>query len=261
MNYKIWIVEILQFITTFIPAIILSLAISGKLDDKINLLKIYPYRSVAAIILIYILLYCAYKYAQYKFRRDNENTRIKELENSLKESKNKNTFYEDLISAFKQQICAELENELCKTFRNLKLNHQHRITVYTYTKGVFFSIGRYSENTSLSKFGRIAIDNKEEILFKIWNNGEDEIRTMNPSKERNMKTKKIAIFFLYEKNDNLSNKDRFGVVVFESTNKKDKILSDSKKNELQEAAKNINEYFYKSWNIKQDLNIAIREEL
>ena len=76
-----------------------------------------------------------------------------------------------------------------------------------------------------------------------------------------MQTKKIAILFLYAKNDSLSNKDKFGVVVFESTNKKDEILCNASKNKLQKAAKNINEYFHKTWNIRQDLNIAIREEL
>lgn len=192
--------------------------------------------------------------ARYKIKTNNENREIKNLQSEVK-------FYQGLIADFKQQISGELENELYNIFNKLKLKNQHRITIYTYTYGTFFSIARYSSNSSLNKFGRIAIKDKSEQLFKVWDNSEEKIAKIESNQSRNMKARKIGIFFLYEKNDKQPKKDKFGVIVFESFDKNDKILTDKHIELFRKAADDINEYFYKSWSIRQCLDTAIKEEL
>ena len=150
-----------------------------------------------------------------------------------------------------------MEDELCKIFRLLKLDTHYRITVYTYTSEIFFSIGRYAENSNLKKFGRIAISDKEEIIFKAWNDGEITEKLSSDNK-RNMKSVKISIKYLYEKNDSNPKKDRFGIIVFETTkNKENKI---DLKN-LDEATQQIQDFFDNNWNIKQNLTTAYKEGL
>ena len=176
-------------------------------------------------------------------------------EEDLLEIRKENTFLKNLISNFKYQISKPLEDELCKVSKELELDSQYRISVYTHTSDRFFSIGRYSENPSFKKFGRIAIRDKNELIFKAWERGE-LIEKVKPNKKLVMKSVKIAVKFLYEKNKESPKKDRFGIVVFETTKNKDnKIVL----NNLEKATEIIQKYFDSNWNIKQDLNFATDE--
>ncbi len=164
-----------------------------------------------------------------------------------------------MISAFKYQINQPLEDKLCEIYNSLGFDTQYRITVYTYTRGRFFSIGRYSKNTNFRKFGRIAIKDESEILFQAWEKGEMS-SAIEIDTRRKMPSKRIVIKFLYEKNNNdsLKQKNKIGVVVFETTLKKSKKLNDGK---LKKAVQIINDFLNEKMGIKQDLNIAIKEGL
>lgn len=197
---------------------------------------------IALIIIAIIKLY-------YEIQQKS----IKQTFLSLKEE---NSFLNELIKRFKYQICGHLEDVL---FNSLKVCHLHknakyRVTVYTYTKDRFFSIGRFSHSPQYKEFGRIAIRDHNELLFKAWNDGE-LIQTLSPDSRRKMPSKKIAIRYLYV-DDKL--KDKFGVVVFETTNEHDSKL---KNGNLEKMTLNINQYFFEKMNIRQDLNFAISEGL
>lgn len=249
--------QVLEFLIFFTPTIMLSAIFSNKFDDKIVFLKNYPFLSIVIATAISGILY----YFRNQFKKYDENEEIEKLQKEKQDIEREIKFYQGLITDFKQQISKELEDELYKAFKKLELKNQHRITIYTYTYGTFFSIARYSSNFSLNKFGRIAIKDKSEQLFKVWNDGKEVIIKIEPNQSRNMKTRKIGIFFLYEKNNKQPKKDKFGVIVFESTNKNDKILIDKNIKLFKEVVDNINEYFYKSWSICQCLDIAIKEQL
>jgi hypothetical protein len=167
-----------------------------------------------------------------------------------------NKFLNDLIVHFKHQICKPLETVIFNSLKTqgLSENTKYRVTIYTYTHGRFFSIGRFSANPSYQKFGRIAIRDKNELLFKAWNDGE-LIEDVSPCDKRNMKSVKIAIRYLYE---TAERKDKFGVIVYETINKKDSKL---KNGNLDSMTNGINEYFFEKMNIRQDLNFAMNEEL
>ena len=71
-----------------------------------------------------------------------------------------------------------------------------------------------------------------------------------------MPSEKIAIKYLYERNELTPNKDKFGVVVFESTQKNTKKLNNS---QLDNAVKTINIFLNDKMGIRQDLNFAIEQ--
>lgn len=171
--------------------------------------------------------------------------------------KNENKYLQDLISSFKYQISKPLEDKLHDIYGKLNFNSNHRITVYTYTKGCFFSIARYSSNQNYTGFGRIAIASEEEFIFKVWN-GENKCETLPGYEERKMPTKKICAHFLYEKNEDHPEKDKIGLVVFESTLKINKQFNNGK---FTEHVKDINSFINEHMEIKQDLNFAMQEDL
>ncbi|BDB67475.1 hypothetical protein Hc94105_1698 [Helicobacter cinaedi] len=246
---------------SLVPTFVLAIILSGKLDDRIDFLKDHPIHSIVGIFAVYLFLLFIHKYLKKQYDIRVEDTRTTELEALNSDLQQEITFYKNMICAFKQQISGDLEDKLYDVYKTLGFGNTHRITVYTYTNNVFFSIGRYSANPSFSKFGRIKISDEKEMLFQMWKSGEEKVKTIGQDVERNMKSKKIGIFFLYAKNDNKPNKDKFGVIVFESINKKDKILCDSNIDKLREVTEEVNSYFYERWNIRQDLDIAIKEDL
>lgn len=191
--------------------------------------------------------------ALIKFYYEIKQKSIKQEIMSLKEE---NNFLNELIKRFKYQICGHLEEALFNSLKLFQLhtNAKYRVTVYTYTKGRFFSIGRFSPSPSYKEFGRIAIRDRNELLFQAWNNGE-LVQSLTPDPRRNMPSKKIAIKYLYV-DDKL--KDKFGVVVFETINEHDSKL---KNGNLEKMTLSINKYFFEKMNIRQDLNFAMNEEL
>lgn len=229
-------------------SIIFTLAVEGKLVEYISLVKKYPMWTLLVLGLLWIYLF--WKKIQYEINQDN-------LQEKLDDTLEENKFYSDLISSFKYQISEPLENKLFEVSKELKLDNNYRITVYTYTKNRFFSIGRYSHNEEYRKFGRIAIRDKNELLFKAWQSG-NLTQTLKPDMRRKMKSQKISIHYLYEKNDELPEKNKFGVVVFETTNRKDKKFNNGN---LDNSIKEINNFFHNNWNIRQDLNFAMQEGL
>ena len=190
----------------------------------------------------------------YKIKLEKKEKDIEEENKKLTLQKK---YLEDLIASLKYQISKPLEDFLHNVSIRLSLNERHRITVYTYTNGCFFSIARYSKNPSYNKFGRISIDDKSEFLFKVWN-GEEKCQSIKVSPERNMPTQKICAHFLYEKNHEHPGKDKIGLVVFESTSKKNKNFNNGK---FAEEVTRINEFIQSSMNIKQDLKLAMKEGL
>lgn len=243
-KYYILFIEFLIFLF----GIILTLLIEGKFDSYIAYAKEHPINSiciVSAVLIILVAIKILYEY-----------NRIKKEEN-LSLLKEENVFLSGLISNFKYQISQPLEDELCKAFRKLKLDNNYRITVYTYTYDRFFSIGRYSENPNYKKFGRIAIRDKKELIFKAWY-GNELTEKVTPDQKLNMKSKKISIKFLYEKNSEHPRKDRFGLIVFETTKNKESKLELVN---LEEATELIQTYFDNKWNIRQNLTFAMREGL
>lgn len=71
-----------------------------------------------------------------------------------------------------------------------------------------------------------------------------------------MPSEKIAIKYLYEKNELTPNKDKFGVVVFESTQKNTVKLNNG---QLDKAVNKINLFLNDKMGIRQDLKFAIEE--
>jgi uncharacterized FlaG/YvyC family protein len=236
--------RIIDFLA-IVVTIIFTLLIEGKFNE-IEFVKRHP--NIALSVMIIISLLVAWKKISYEKKQNN-------LEENLNKIKEENKYLKDLISSFKYQISKPLEDQLCAIYNDLNFNNHYRITVYTYTKGVFFSIGRYSKNTDYNNFGRIAIKNKNELLFTAWHNGEVN-QEVSPDKQRKMPSQKIVIKYLYEKNDRLPKKDKFGVVVFETTKKNTKHFNNGK---LNEAAHQINSFINESIGIRQDLNFAIDE--
>lgn len=242
-----WILFIDYFFIPFF-SVILALLLAGKLETLIPYTKQHPINSIAVVFIILVVLFIIKTI--FEFKRIKEKKRLDILEKE-------NNFLKNLISDFKYQISQPLEDELCKIFRLLKLDTNYRITIYTYTSEIFFSIGRYAENPNFKKFGRIAISNKEEIIFKAWNNGEMTEKLSSDNK-RNMKSVKISIKYLYERNDNNPKKDRFGIIVFETTKNKDNKID---LRNLNEATQQIQDFFDNNWNIKQNLTTAYKEGL
>lgn len=231
-----------------IVAILFTLLVEGKLEEYIPYTKKHPLNSIVIISFFSLLLVCFKIY--YEYNKYN----LQEEFNLLKEE---NTFLKGLISNFKYQISKPLEDKLFEIFRDLRLDSHYRITVYTYTSGRFFSIGRYSENPNYKKFGRIAIRDTDEIIFKAWSGGElTEI--IQADNRRNMKSVKISIRYLYEKNENSPKKDRFGIIVFETTKRSESKINNGN---LNNSVEKIQEFFNITWHIKQNLNFAIEEEL
>ena len=230
-------ISVIEFFI-FVFGIVLTLVVEGKFEDYIPYTKKHPLNSIVIVVIILLALF------------------VVKIMHEIKKYNAENTFWQNLISNFKYQISKPLEDELCKVFKELKLDSQYRITVYTHTSDIFFSIGRYSENPSFKKFGRIAISDKNELIFRAWEQQGELIEKVKPNKTLMMKSVKIAVKFLYEKNEESPKKDRFGIVVFETTKNKDnKIVP----NNLEKATKIIQKYFDSNWNIKQDLNFATEE--
>jgi hypothetical protein len=250
-NYKNWWVvkNYNRVIDLLIPivAIFFTLLVEGKFDGyqtvkehPVNFIVLF---SVISIVLVILKLF-------YESNQEN-------LEKSLESALEENLFLKDLISSFKYQISQPLEDKLYEIYKDLKFDNHYRITVYTYTKDRFFSIGRYSNNTHYKAFGRIAIKDKSEVLFKAWYNGELNEK-VSPQSSRKMPSERIAIKYLYEKNDNTPDKDKFGVVVFETTQKNTKKLNNGN---LDLAVKKINEFLNDKMGIKQDLKFAMEESV
>lgn len=238
------------FVDIFIPivAIFFTLLVEGKLSEYITYTKEHPVNSILIMVLISLLLAGLKIY--YEYNKEN-------LQDELESLGEENQFLKGLISEFKYQISKPLEDKLYEIFRDLKFDGHYRITVYTHTSGRFFSIGRYSENPNYKKFGRIAIRDKNELIFRAWENGE-LTETVQPNQKLNMKSVKISIKYLYEKNEVAPKKDRFGIVVFETTkNKENKI----KNGNLDNAVEKIQKFFDEQWHIKQNLNFAMQEDL
>ena len=239
-------ISVIEFFI-FVFGIVLTLVVEGKFEDYIPYTKKHPLNSIVIVVIILLALFVVK--IMHEIKKYN-------AEEELLKASKENTFWQNLISNFKYQISKPLEDELCKVFKELKLDSQYRITVYTHTSDIFFSIGRYSENPSFKKFGRIAISDKNELIFRAWEQQGELIEKVKPNKTLIMKSVKIAVKFLYEKNEESPKKDRFGIVVFETTKNKDnKIVP----NNLEKATKIIQKYFDSNWNIKQDLNFATEE--
>lgn len=239
-------ISVIEFFI-FVFGIVLTLVVEGKFEDYIPYTKKHPLNSIVIVVVILLVLFVVK--IMHEIKKYN-------AEEELLKASKENTFWQNLISNFKYQISKPLEDELCKVFKELKLDSQYRITVYTHTSDIFFSIGRYSENPSFKKFGRIAISDKNELIFRAWEQQGELIEKVKPNKTLIMKSVKIAVKFLYEKNEESPKKDRFGIVVFETTKNKDnKIVP----NNLEKATKIIQKFFDSNWNIKQDLNFATEE--
>lgn len=239
-------ISVIEFFI-FVFGIVLTLVVEGKFEDYIPYTKKHPLNSIVIVVVILLALFVVK--IMHEIKKYN-------AEEELLKASKENTFWQNLISNFKYQISKPLEDELCKVFKELKLDSQYRITVYTHTSDIFFSIGRYSENPSFKKFGRIAISDKNELIFRAWEQQGELIEKVKPNKKLVMKSVKIAVKFLYEKNEESPKKDRFGIVVFETTKNKDnKIVP----NNLEKATKIIQKYFDSNWSIKQDLNFATEE--
>ena len=231
----------------FVFGIVFTLVVEGKFEEYIPYTKEHPLNSITIAVIILFILFIVK--IIHEIKKCN-------TEEDLLEIRKENTFLKNLISNFKYQISKPLEDELCKVFKELKLDGQYRISVYTYTADRFFSIGRYSENPKFKRFGRIAIRDKNELIFKAWEQQGELIEKVKPNKKLMMKSVKIAVKFLYEKNEESPKKDRFGIVVFETIKNKDnKIVS----NNLARATEIIQKYFDSNWNIEQDLNFATDE--
>lgn len=241
-----WILFVDLFI--IITAIVFTLLVENKLIDLIPYTKKHPMNSILIMGVFSIILAILKIYYEYN---------KKNIQEELKLIQEENQFFKSLISEFKYQISKPLEDKLFQVFRDLKFDGHYRITVYTYTAGRFFSIGRYSENPNYKKFGRIAIRDKNELIFKAWRNGEIT-DTVTPCEKLNMKSVKISIKYLYEKNDITPKKDRFGIIVFETTNAKDRKI---KNGDLDSAVETIQKFFDEQWHIKQNLAFAIEEGL
>lgn len=231
-------------------SIALTIFIMIITSDKFKSIE-FVNRHPTLIILtdIFLLLVSAIIKLCYEIQQKN----IKQKIVGIKEE---NNFLNELIKRFKYQICGHLESVLFNSLKEFQLHEdtKYRVTVYTYTKGRFFSIGRFSHSPSYKNFGRIAIRDQSELLFKSWNHGE-LIETVIPCEKRNMKSIKIAIRYLYETKDK---KDKFGVIVYETTKKNDTKL---KNGNLEKMTLNINQYFFEKMNIRQDLNFAMDEGL
>lgn len=239
-------ISVIEFFI-FVFGIVLTLVVEGKFEDYIPYTKKHPLNSIVIVVVILLALFVVK--IMHEIKKYN-------AEEELLKASKENTFWQNLISNFKYQISKPLEDELCKVFKELKLDSQYRITVYTHTSDIFFSIGRYSENPSFKKFGRIAISDKNELIFRAWEQQGELIEKVKSNKTLMMKSVKIAVKFLYEKNEESPKKDRFGIVVFETTKNKDnKIVP----NNLEKATKIIQKFFDSNWNIKQDLNFATEE--
>ena len=222
-----------------------ALLIEGKYDGYVWI-KEHPVNAISLMVLISIILIIIK--IIYEVKQVNLKDKVTELNEE-------NIFLKSLISNFKYQISKPLEDKLYEVFNELTFDNKYRITVYTHTADRFFSIGRYSHNTSYKKFGRIAIKDKNEVIFQAWNDGEVS-KKIKVDKERNMPSEKISIKYLYERNEKNPNKDKFGVVVFETTQKNTNKLNNAK---LDKAVKKINDFLNNTMDIKQDLSFAIEE--
>ena len=230
-----------------IIAILFTLLVEGKFNE-FDIVQKHPVNFIVLMVCLSLLL--AWLKISYEIKQEN-------LKEELESYQEENSFLKELISSFKYQISQPLEDKLYEVYNDLKFDNHYRITVYTYTKDRFFSIGRYSKNTHYKAFGRIAIKDKNELLFQAWHNGELN-QKISPDKKRKMPSEKIAIKYLYEKNETTPHKDKFGVVVFETTQKNTKKLNNS---QLNKAVKKINIFLNDSMGIRQDLNFAMKEEV
>ena len=178
---KSWIL----FVDILLPivAILFTLLVEGKLSEYISYTKEHPLNSIGIMVTISLILAGLKIYHEYN---------KKNLQEELELLGEENKFLIGLISEFKYQISKPLEDKLYEIFRDLKFDGQYRITVYTHTAGRFFSIGRYSENPNYKKFGRIAIRDKNELIFKAWEN-EELTETVHPNQKLNMRSVKISI--------------------------------------------------------------------
>ena len=149
-------ISVIEFFI-FVFGIVLTLVVEGKFEDYIPYTKKHPLNSIVIVVVILLVLFVVK--IMHEIKKYN-------AEEELLKASKENTFWQNLISNFKYQISKPLEDELCKVFKELKLDSQYRITVYTHTSDIFFSIGRYSENPSFKKFGRIAISDKNELIFR-----------------------------------------------------------------------------------------------
>ena len=235
-----------------IVAILFTLLVEGKLDS-IDIIKEYPTTAIVIMFVVSILL--VGKKILNEAKKENLKNELDKLSNELSTTEEENSFLKSLISNFKYQISKPLEDKLFEVFQELKLDHRYRITVYTHTADRFFSIARYSNNESYKKFGRIAIKDKNEVIFEAWNNREFA-KKVKVDVARNMPTEKISIKYLYVKNEDNPNKDKFGVVVFETTQGNTKKLNSAK---LDIEVKKINDFLNNTMDIKQDLRFAIEE--
>jgi hypothetical protein len=234
-------------ISILVLTIIFTLHIENKFDTIAWVKNYYWLLLIVVVIIIIGLTFFKVIIDRKEKNYEKENVKLQE----------DNKYLQSLISSFKYQISKPLEDELHAIFVELGLNSNHRITVYTYTNGCFFSIGRYSSNQNYTSFGRIAIDDKDEFIFKVWN-GEANCDKLTIDKQRKMPTKKICAHFLYEKNEAHPEKDRIGLIVFESTEGRNKQFNNGK---FTEHIKRINTFIHENINIKQDLNFAIQEGL
>lgn len=244
---------ILDFLIPFV-AILFTLLIENKLNS-IDIVKEHPVNFIIAFVVISLVL-VGLKIKFELEEKDLENE-ILTLKTNIESITEENNFFKALISSFKYQISQPLEDKLYEVYNALKFDNHYRITVYTYTKDRFFSIGRYSKNSLYKQFGRIAIKNKNELIFRAWYNGELK-ETIKVDKSRKMPSEKIVIRYLYENNTQNPDKDKFGVVVFETTQKNTKKFNVE---DLNKAVKSINIFLNESMGLRQDLNFAIAEEL
>jgi hypothetical protein len=253
-KYKTSIIDIAILIFT----ILLTLHIENKFQtiDWINN-SYWFYLSITILIVVILTgLKIYFEVKENNLIIENEKKHKELVLKSIK-MKNENKYLQDLISSFKYQISKPLEDKLHDIYKKLNFNSNHRITIYTYTKGCFFSIARYSSNQNYTSFGRIAITSEDEFIFKVWN-GENNCASLSDSKERKMPTKKICAHFLYEKNEVHPEKDKIGLVVFESTLKAPKQFNNGK---FSEHVKDINSFINEHMEIKQDLKFAMQEDL
>ena len=235
----------------YILSIIFSILLTLHIENKFNKIEIIK-NNYWPILLSLVSVTFTLAILQLRLNKKEKN-----LEEENKKLSIRNKYLEDLIASFKYQISKPLEDLLHDVSKRLSFNERHRITIYTYTNGCFFSIARYSKNPSFNKFGRISIDNPNEFLFKVWN-GEEKCQSIKVSPERNMPTKKICAHFLYEYNKEHPKKDKIGLVVFESIENKNKHFNNGK---FEKEVEIINEFIQDKLNIKQDLKLAMKEGL
>jgi len=191
-----------------------------------------------------------------KFENDivQELASINELQKKYDNQKNETNRLIQLLDTLKYQISGSWNEQLRTITKELKFDNKYRITVYLRTFNKFLSFARHSNNPEFSKYGRSYIDNKDEYIYHAWANGEGISEIDNPDNIRNMPSRKIGVFYLYTNDES----NKFGIVVFETTDKKSKLLIKTK---LKEATHKINKNINESLEIKPDISIAMKEGL